>query len=82
MAERYINFWRFIFDPADVESMDDLVTTLESFAEALVTMRKWRDAGIQVDHDQAMKNLSEGYIGFVTQDAEVAKEFGFTQEED
>ena len=52
MSDRYTNFWRFVFDPAQVEDMDHLITTLESFAEALPQMRKWRDAGIQVDDVQ------------------------------
>lgn len=77
---KYTNFWRFLFDPIRVESMDDLVSTLEQFAAALTTMRLWQVAGIQVDTDQDLQSLDEGYICFFTTDEAVAKEFGFTDE--
>jgi hypothetical protein len=80
MADRFTNFWRFVFDASDIESMADLITTLESFAEALPKIREWRDAGIQVDPDQSPRNLAEGYIGFFTTDAEVARNHGFDQD--
>ncbi len=82
MSDRYTNFWRFVFDPAQVEDMDHLITTLESFAEALPQMRKWRDAGIQVDDVQGKLSLAEGYIGFFTDNAAVAAEFGFDKEDE
>jgi hypothetical protein len=80
-AQRYINFWRFGFDPFEIESIDGLVETLESLADALTELREWRELGVQLDPDQGHDNLAEGYLGFYTTDKQVAEKLGFDEEE-
>jgi uncharacterized protein (DUF934 family) len=81
-TQRYINFWRFVFDPHALENIDDLIETLEKFADALTELRKWKELGVQLDPDQAYDNLEDGYLGFITTDEQTAQMLGFDQEED
>ena len=80
--QRYINYWQFVFDPFALESIDDLVETLENFADALTVLRRWKELGVQLDPEQAHDNLADGYLGFLTTDEQTAQKLGFDKEED
>jgi hypothetical protein len=46
---KYTQRWRFVFDPMEFETIDELIATLEAFAAALPDLRRWRDVGVQLD---------------------------------
>ena len=79
---RYFNYWRFVFDPFELESIDDLIETLENFADAILELRKWQKLGVQLDPDQAHENLEDGYLAFFTTDEQTAQKLGFDREEE
>jgi hypothetical protein len=81
-APRYIQHWQFTFDPRDLETIDDLIQTLENFSDALTELREWRKLGVQLSADQADANLEDGYLCFSTSDKAVADKLGFDEEED
>lgn len=81
-AQRYTQRWRFVFDPMSLETIDDLISTLEAFADALPALREWRALGVQLDPAEADENVADGYLGFCTTDAGVAQKLGFDMEED
>ena len=81
-AQRYIQRWRFVFDPFELESIEDLIETLESFADALTELRKWKELGVRLDPDEAHDNLEAGYLCFYTTDKQVAEKLAFDKEED
>ncbi len=57
-AQRYTQRWRFVFDPMEVDTIDELIATLEAFADALPELRKWRDLGVQLDPDGQKQHVA------------------------
>ena len=82
MSDKYIQRWRFVFDPMELETIDELIATLEAFAAALPDLRRWRDLGVQLDPDEPNDNVEEGYLAFFTTDASVGQTLGFDKETD
>ena len=60
-AQKYTQRWRFVFDPMSLETIDDLISTLEAFADALPALREWRALGVQLDPAEADENVADGY---------------------
>ena len=73
---RYISFWRFHFDAADIETIDHLIETLDSFTDAARQLRTWRNLGVQVDAD-ATADVDDGSLIFYTTDKSVAEKLDF-----
>lgn len=74
METRYYLVWRNRFLTADAESIEDMIAGLEGAAQQL---REMQEAGVWLDDD------AEGdYAYLVTEDEDVAAEYGFEEEEE